>query len=196
MRWYVGLFLFALLLAIGWYYNWFGLLKTDLDKANNKFKEIYDSMAESSVKLSKMSEEEKEESKKKMTNMSQQEMYIMIENDKNKVREMQHRYTEEYENSFKKLSKPDIIPHVKYISNIVLEDYKNLEKSFDRAESLAKTDKQAASKLYLSLWPHLEYYGKLKEFCMRIMRQILRDNPDLEKDLSEIGEQVGRTKTK
>jgi len=196
MRWYGWLFLFALLLFIGSHYNWFGFFKTDLDKANDKFKEIYDSMAESSVKLSKMSDEEREESKKKMTNMSEQERHIMNENDKNKVREMQIRHSEEYENIFKKLSKPDIIPHVKYISNIVLEDYKNLVNLSDRMESLAKTDKQAASKLFLSLWPHGEYYGKLKDFYMNIIRRIIQDNPDLEKDLSEIGKQVRQTQSK
>ena len=65
MRWYVGLFLFALLLVIGWYYNWFGLLKTDLDKANDKFKEFHDFIGEFIPILDKMSPEEQNEYEKK-----------------------------------------------------------------------------------------------------------------------------------
>ena len=172
MRWYVGLFLFALLLFIGSHYNWFGLLKTDLETCNNKFKEICKFMDELYITKRQMSPEELTEIKKK------------VQIKKN-----------EYMNIIKKLNKPDIIPHFKYISNIVLEYYKTLINLSDTWESLKKKDLSVADKMKIlnDLGWYKEYYIKLKTFHLNIIVQIIRDNPDLEKDLLEINEPVKKT---
>ena len=159
MRWYGWLFLFALLLFIGSRYNWFGLLKTDLDKSNDKFKEFNDFIGEFIPIVDKMSPEEQNEYVKK----------ALIK-------------YEEYSNIITKLNKPDIIQHAKYMTYFIIEEYKKMAKLFDISKNLARTDLETAKKMTNDI----NRFGSLSRNYTLAIVQIINDNPDLEKELSDI----------